>query len=125
MAWQKSRKSSVKLQLYSSKKFSNCHVSFYSIFNYVINIATKLKFTLTGVRIPVGEKYIYFLQKRPDCSWDHLASSGYKGSFSWAKYPDRKVTHSSPSTDRLRTSRAVLLLLSVTSRPLTFIYLCH
>jgi len=57
MAWQKSRKSSVKLQLYSSK---NCHVAFYSICNDVINIATKLQVTLPGVRIPVGEKYIIF-----------------------------------------------------------------
>jgi hypothetical protein len=39
---------------------------FYSIFKDVINIAIKLQATLLGVRIPVGERYIYFLPKRPD-----------------------------------------------------------
>jgi hypothetical protein len=43
-----------------------CHVAFYIIFNDVTNIATKLQVTLPGFRIPVDERYIYFLPKRPD-----------------------------------------------------------
>jgi len=103
--------------------------AFYSIFNDVINTATKLQVTMPRVRIPVGERYIHFLQKLPDWLLGPPCLQWLQGSFSWAKYPDRKVTHSSASSDRLRMSRAVLLLPSVTSKrgqgPLTFIYLCH
>jgi hypothetical protein len=66
MDWHKSWKSSVKLQIYSSMTLSNCHLTFYSILNAVINIATKLQVKFFKVRIPVGERFIYFLQKHLD-----------------------------------------------------------
>jgi hypothetical protein len=113
MDWQKSRKSSVKLQLYSSKKLSNYHIAFYSIFNDVINIAIKLRATLLGFRIPVGETYIYFLPQLPDWLLGPPCIQWLQGFTLVGKYPDRKANHSSPSSDEVKNEY------SSTSTPLS------